>query len=59
MGPAGAKCSKCELRHNLFSVDNTRQVRGVLLGHTKRGVGNVVEEISSSSRSQYSKTGGR
>ena len=26
-------CSKCELRHDLFYVDNTEQVRGVLLGH--------------------------
>ena len=24
---------KCELRHDLFYVDNTEQVRGVLLGH--------------------------
>ena len=28
---------KCELRHDLFYVDNTRQVRGVLPGHAKRG----------------------
>ena len=26
-------CSKCELRHDLFYVDNTEQVRGVLQGH--------------------------
>ena len=26
---------KCELRHNLFYVDNTRQVRGVLPGHAR------------------------
>ena len=24
---------KCELRHDLFYVDNTEQVRGELLGH--------------------------
>ena len=24
---------KCELEHDLFYVDNTEQVRGVLLGH--------------------------
>ena len=29
-----SKCMfKCELRHDLFYVDNTEQVRGVLLGH--------------------------
>ena len=29
----GTRLFKCELRHDLFYVDNTEQVRGVLLGH--------------------------
>ena len=46
------ECSKCELRHNLFYEDNTRQVRGVLPGHAKRGVvGKVLEQIGRSSDS--------
>ena len=45
-------CSKCELRHDLFYVDNTRQMRGVLPGHAKRGeVGKVLEQIGRSSGS--------
>ena len=45
-------CSKCELRHDLFYVDNTREVRAVLLGHTKPGVvGKVLEQIGWSSGS--------
>ena len=45
-------CSICELRHDLFYVDNTRQVRGVLLGQAKREVvGKVLEQIGRSSGS--------
>ena len=45
-------CSKCEPRHNLFYVDNTRPVRGVLPGHARRGVvGKVVEQIGRGSGS--------
>ena len=36
------KCVNSE--RDLFYVDNTRQVRGVLSGHAKRG-GMVVEQI--------------
>ena len=48
----------CERQgHDLFYLDNTRQVRGVLQGHTKRG-GIVVEQIGRYSSSYYSKRGG-
>ena len=42
---------------DLFHVDNTRQVRGVLSGYAKQG-GMVVEQIGRSSGSYYSKRGG-
>ena len=40
-------------KRDLFYVDNTRQVRGVLSGHAKRG-GMVVEQIGRSPGSYYS-----
>ena len=45
------KCVNSE--HDLFYVDNTRQVRGVLSGHAKQG-GMVVEQIGRSSGSYCS-----
>ena len=45
------KCVNSE--RDLFHVDNTRQVRGVLSRHTKRGE-IVVEQIGRGSGSYYS-----
>jgi len=48
----------CERQgHDLFYLDNTRQVCGLLQGHAKRG-GIVVEQIGRNSGSYYSKQGG-
>jgi len=49
----------CERQgHDLFYLDNTRQVRGVLQGHTKQG-GIVVEQIGRNSGSYFlSEVGG-
>ena len=49
------KCVNSE--RDLFYVDNTRKVRGVLSGHTKRGgivIVVLVEQIGRSSGSYYS-----
>ena len=49
------KCVNSE--RDLFYVDNTRQVRGVLSGHTKRGgivIVVLVEQIGRGSGSYYS-----
>ena len=45
------KCVNSE--RDLFYVDNTRQIRGVLSGHAKRG-GMVIEQVGRSSGSYYS-----
>ena len=53
------KCVNSE--RDLFYVDNTRQVRGVLSRHTKQGgriVVILVEQIGRSSGSYYSYRGG-
>jgi len=42
----------CERQgHDLFYMDNTRQVRGVLQGHAKRGGIIIVEQIGRNSGS--------
>ena len=46
------KCVNSE--RDLFYVDNTRQVQGVLSGHTKREGIVIVEQIGRSSGSYYS-----